>query len=95
MLQTEAQVIEIAAFPAGGSSASASQFSIDRNQVQHRASRTQLDEAEIIASAFDRAAKDSAVEIDHPVDARNPQDDMIDLANSDALRRPHRRQPCS
>src|SRR5258706_94437 len=52
--------------------------SVDRDEVDERPARAQLEQADLRLGAFVGASDDVAVESQHPIEIRDAQDDMID-----------------
>jgi hypothetical protein len=88
-LDAQAHVVHVAAFRAGRGAAGTAERAVDRHEVDLRPARAQVHEAEIVAAPLDGAADDAAVEVDHPLEVRHAEDDVVDLADLD-----HRRGSC-
>ena len=82
-LDAQAEVVEVAAFPAGRGAAGAAEGAVDRHEVDQRAPGAQLDQADVVLAPLDRAAEDVAIEGEHRRDVADAQDDVVDLAHAD------------
>ena len=81
-LDAQAEVVEVAAFPAGRGAAGAAERAVDRHEVDQRAPGTQLDQADVVLAPLDRAAEDVAIEGEHRRGVADAQDDVVDLAHA-------------
>ncbi len=82
-LQAKAEVIQVASFLSGCRAARSAQLAIHRHEIDDGSTGSQLNQANLVLTALDRASQNSAVEAKHAVDVDNAQDKMIDFANAD------------
>jgi len=78
----EAEVIEVSAFSTGCGAACRSQLSVHWNEVNHRLTGAQLDQADVVSSPLYGTAQRIAVEAKHGVKINHSKYQVVNLANS-------------
>jgi hypothetical protein len=88
-------VVDVASLGARRGAAGAAEDAVDRDEVDQRAAGAQLDQADLVLAALDRAAEDVAVERERAVEVDDAQHDVVDLADPDHGHAPARWTPAS
>ena len=70
-------MIEIPTVATGCSATRATQLPVNRNEVDQRASSSQLNKADVVSSALDGATKGRAVEMEHALQIAYAKDEMV------------------
>jgi isoquinoline 1-oxidoreductase subunit alpha len=78
----KAKMIKISTFNARRRAAGTPQLAVDRHKVNQRSAGPQLDQANRILSALDRASKHITVKAKHCVQIENTQYQVINIANA-------------
>src|SRR5262249_35227916 len=82
-IDSHAQVVHISSSASTRRPALATELSIHRHQIAHRAAGAELSQAEFLLLALDRAAQYVAVEREHLVEIYNSEHHVIDLSYTD------------
>jgi len=85
-LHAEAEVVEVATFPARRGAAALAERTVDGDQVDHRAAEAQVRHAELRPPRHVLRAERFAVETTHRVDVAHAQHQVIDFADPDHRR---------
>ena len=80
-LDAQAEVVHVAAFPAGRGAAALAQGAVDGDEVDHGGADAKVRHAQLGAMGDVVGAEDVAVELPHALDVGGPQDNVIDATN--------------
>jgi len=79
----EAEMIEIACFHSWCGATGSAEHSVDRNQINDRSARAQLDQANVVLTSVHCAAKNVAIKAKHGLEVDDAKHKMVDFANMD------------
>ena len=86
-IDAQAQVVEVACILARGRAATPAEFSIHRDDVDHRCARAQVAQAEVVAPARDFAAQYLSIEGFGTVEVAHAQHQVVEALHCERRRR--------
>jgi len=80
-MDPQANVIHVASFLAGGSTAKPSKLAVYGHEIDHRVAGPEMHEPELRPAPLYAATQHRAVETDHPLDVADAQNHMVDVSD--------------
>lgn len=81
----DAHVVHIVGVRPRSRAAALADDAVHRHEIDQRRARAQLDQAQVVAPALHRATQNTGVEIQRPVQVRDPQNDVVDAGDRKAI----------